>query len=232
MVPMLYLQDRLHTELQFTLFKITRNVKMTLNLFSMLFFPGLVLHELSHLITAFLLGVRTYKFRVFPEELPDGRIPLGYVAIETPDFIRGSMIGVAPLVFGGILVSYIGLKILKLDLLWDILLTVQWRHLSEQFNELYGQTPFWRWFYVMFAISTMMIPSDSDRVYWRRLISIVVGGVAIAWGAGYGSWMLENIVLPANNFLRSVAVVFGISGLVHLILLFPVVLLRKGLTRS
>ena len=50
-----------------------------MGIFSILFLPGVFLHEFSHFVMAKILRVRTGKFSIFPQSLPDGRLQLGYV---------------------------------------------------------------------------------------------------------------------------------------------------------
>lgn len=234
MVPMLYLQSRLRLELLLVFYRFTRSLKGAVNILSILFFPGLFLHEFSHFVSAFLLGIRAYKMRVFPEKQPDGSISLGYVEMEMPDFLRGSIIGLAPLFAGSTLTWYLGLKVLKLDILWETLLGVQWSSYPVKIAELYegGGVWLWLWGYFMVAISIMMVPSSSDLVHPKRLLAIAVGILAIALAAGYSAWILENIVPPLNDLFHRAASVFGMSAFLHLLLLFPAVLLRRGLYKA
>ncbi|HNB54005.1 MAG TPA: hypothetical protein PK530_18805 [Anaerolineales bacterium] len=172
--------------------------------------------------------------RVFPEQQPDGSIPLGYVEMEMPDILRGSFIGLAPLIAGSTLTWYLGLKVLKLDMLWLALLNERWSTYPAKLAELYSGEGYWIWLwgYVLIAVSIMMVPSDSDLVHPRRLFMITVGLLAIALAAGYSTWILENIVPYLNDLFRRVSYVFGMSAFLHLLLLFPAVLLRRGLYKA
>jgi len=231
LIPLLYLQRRLHGEMMAVFLLITRSEKIAMVLFSLLFFPGVVIHELSHWITAVLLGVHTGKIWLLPEQQPDGTLRLGYVEVTRPDFVRDSIIGFAPMVFGGLFVGYAGLYQLKFNLLWESMFNVEWKHLSETLSNLYSQTDFWLWFYLVFVVSAMMVPSPSDRYAWRSLILFTAMIFVFALAAGAGQWMIENMAPLVNEVFRSAAIVFGISNLVHLVLLFPTVLFRQGLNR-
>ena len=87
---------------------------MTLGLFSLLFFPGVLLHELSHFLMARLLGVRTGRFSLLPSLMPDGKLRLGYVETDETDLLRDALIGTAPLITGGAAVAYLGISRLGL----------------------------------------------------------------------------------------------------------------------
>lgn len=75
---------------------------------SILFLPGTILHELSHLIVATFVGLRTGKIQVFPEFLdhlgpPHAsslNVALGSVQVQKPNPIQGFLVGVAPFFTG------------------------------------------------------------------------------------------------------------------------------------
>ena len=97
-LPLVFLQRLLHREIQAVLIILTRNSQLTIGLFSVLFFPGIFLHELSHFLMAKLLRVRTGNFSLIPAALPNGRLQMGYVETEETDVVRDSLIGLAPLI--------------------------------------------------------------------------------------------------------------------------------------
>ncbi len=68
--PQLVLQRWLHREIQAVFLLLTRRAELALVLFSLLFFPGVLLHEASHYLTAFLLGVRVGGISLIPQVLP------------------------------------------------------------------------------------------------------------------------------------------------------------------
>ena len=76
-----------------------------------------------------------------------------------------------------------------------------------------------------------MMPSESDRHAWLELlISVgVLFGIALLFGAG--PWMLSNIAPRLSNFLSSVAVIFGLSAFVHILLILPSALIHKLLAQ-
>jgi hypothetical protein len=48
---------------------------------------------------------------------------------------------------------------------------------------------------------------------------------------GAGPWMLDNVAPVISNFLSSVAVIFGLSSVVHIVLVLPTALIHRLLTR-
>ena len=85
-------QRRLHYEIQAILLVITRRADIALALFSLLFLPGVILHETSHFVSARLLGVRTGRFSIIPQPLPDGKLRMGYVETASTDIVKGDLV--------------------------------------------------------------------------------------------------------------------------------------------
>src|SRR5262245_34235013 len=103
LVALPFFQRSLHREIQAIVLIGTRSPGITVGVFSLLFFPGIFLHEFSHLAMAKILGVRTGKFSLLPQTMPDGRLQMGYVEAAESDILRDSLVGAAPLITGTLL---------------------------------------------------------------------------------------------------------------------------------
>jgi hypothetical protein len=90
-----------------------------------------------------------------------------------------------------------------------------------------GVKDFFLWFYLTFAVSSTMLPSQSDRHAWLPLGLSILVLVALALFAGAGPWMMKNLAPPLDSFLQAVAILFGLSAVVHGILLLPVMLVHR-----
>ena len=231
LVPLIILQRLLHREIQAVFLILTRDARVTMGIFSILFLPGVFLHELSHFVMAKILGVRTGRFSIFPRSLPDGRLQLGYVETVRSDVVRDSLIGAAPLIVGTLFVAFVAIYHLEMRGLWDAARNSQFQLFWMGIRALPQVHDFYLWFYLAFAVSSTMMPSESDRHGWLELlISIaVLFGIALLFGAG--PWMLSTIAPRLSNFLSSVAVIFGLSVFVHILLILPTALLHKLLAR-
>lgn len=231
LAPLLLAQRWLHREIQYLFLLLTRRPAFSLGLFSLLLFPGVVLHELSHYLMARLTGVKTGRVSLLPGVMPGGKLRLGYVETYGADVVRDSLIGVAPLLAGGLAVAYLGLYRLGLAPLLPLLAAGDadsfWRGLLL----LPNLPDFWVWFYLAVAVSSTMLPSESDRRGWLPVLLALGFLLFLALLAGAGPWMLANIAPALNRALRSIAVVFGISLGLHLFLLLPLRLLRALVMR-
>lgn len=75
---------------------------LSINLLSFLFLPGVIIHELSHMLVAVILFVPVGNMEFTPKK-SEGGLKLGSIEIAKTDPIRRSIIGFAP-VFVGLMI--------------------------------------------------------------------------------------------------------------------------------
>ncbi|MEI6326656.1 MAG: hypothetical protein WCO78_00885 [Candidatus Roizmanbacteria bacterium] len=136
------------------LYKISRSDFFAKVGITILFFPGTVVHEMSHFFAAMLLNLRVRSANVLPVFEDDG-IKLGTVVYERKDPFRGILVGIAPL-FGGIAASW-GLVALLYLPLTDMPIV----HAII--------------YYLLFTITSMQFSSRQDLVDAIWLIPMVFG---------------------------------------------------------
>lgn len=231
LLPLVVLQRLLHREIQSVLLILTRSPQLAIGLFSVLFFPGVLLHELSHYLMARLLGVGTHGFSLVPDVTPDGNLQMGFVETEPTDIFRDSLIGLAPLIAGSLFVSYAGINRLQLLSLWQPLLSADFGLFLTSLGALPAVPDFYLWFYLAFTVSSTMLPSASDRLAWIPLAIWASLLLVLGILAGAGEWMLENLTPALNLFMNSASTLFGLSAGLHLALLPPVLFLHKAFAR-
>jgi hypothetical protein len=231
LIPMIYLQRFLQREIQAIFLLITHQADISMALFSLLFLPGVFLHEASHFITAQVLGVRTGRFSIIPRKMEGGRIRLGYVETAQTDFFRDALIGVAPLVAGGLFVAFAGVYRLGLDSIWISIIQGQLSAISQAIKTASAQPDFWLWFYLVFTVSSTMMPSESDRRGWLPVILVIAGTMGIILIIGVGPWLITNFGKAFLTAMNAVTLIFGITVMIHLIFLPPAWLIRKVISR-
>jgi hypothetical protein len=231
LVPLVYLERFLQREIQAVFLLITRQPEISMALFSLLFLPGVFLHELSHFLMAKLLDVPTGRFSIIPRKLDGGRIQLGYVETVSTDFVRDALIGVAPLVTGVSFVAVAGVARLGINALWEGILQGQLSSLSSILSSMTARPDFWLWFYLVFTISSTMLPSASDRRAWLPLIIVIILLLGVVLIAGVGPWLLSAIGSTLKSAINAILMVLGITVLIHLVLFPPIFFLRKLLSR-
>ncbi|MFC1996685.1 hypothetical protein ACFLXI_03635 [Chloroflexota bacterium] len=229
--PLLLLQRALHREIQSVFLLVTRRPEITVAMFSLLFFPGVLLHEGSHYLMAKILGVSTGRVSLIPESVEGNRLRLGFVETGETDIVRDALIGTAPLLLGGLFVAYAGIVQLDLLAVWNGISIGNTEAAIEGLKASFAVPDFWLWFYLTVAVSSTMFPSPSDRRAWLpvTLIVVLIVGLALLFGAG--PWMSENLLPALNDGLHGVAIVFAISLGVNLVVIIPTWLMRKILNK-
>jgi len=211
-LPCLYfLQRWIHRHLHGVALLLTGNKQWAIVLYAIVLFPGVLMHELSHWITAKLLGVKTGRFSVLPRSIADGSVQLGYVEYYKTSRlgpIRESLIGTAPLVTGTAVVILIAFKIFDIPTLSASIASGDYELLTNALSDLFETPDFLIWLYLLFAISNAMMPSSSDRRAWPAFALIMVVFAIILYLLGLADNFVESLVGPA-------ATVFGYLGFAY-----------------
>ena len=198
---------------------LTDDGQLALIIYFVLILPGVLLHEISHAVAAWLLRVRVRHLSIGIRRKGTGnKVALGSVDIARTDPIRGSLIGMAPLIAGCaaiLLISNWGLKLNGLSLggqaFWD------------ELRRAYEAPDFWLWVYLVLAIGNAMLPSAADRQSWS--VALLFG--AFATVILYFTGLLDTFSQPVARWAQSTAsqltYAFGVAVAVDLafaILLF------------
>jgi hypothetical protein len=231
MLPFFFIQIKLHQEVMMVCLLIMRRESAANLLFFILFLPGILLHEGSHWLTAKILKVHVGDFSLKPKMLKDGRIQLGYVETAQTDWLRDTLIGAAPVIFGMLLIAWIAIGRFNIITAWQTFTSFELATLWVILREIFQTPDFWIWFYLVFSISSMMLPSPSDRRAWLPLALIVLIIFGLLLLAGAGSWMQSYLLPGLNSFMANVAMCFWISLGMHFILLVPIWILKLILLR-
>lgn len=122
-------------------FHLTRNYTVAIQLLSILFLPGVILHELAHWLFASILFVPTGEIEFFPQAQGNS-VKLGSVQIAQTDPFRRFIIGIAPVIFG------LGVILLLFSFFLPSLFSFSWQ------TVLFA--------YIVFEIGNTMFSSKKD----------------------------------------------------------------------
>ncbi len=141
-------------ELQALSLLIFKTTKPGFIFYTLLVFPGVVVHELSHWLMAELLQVRTGKITLLPESyLPRQTNRLGSVKIAQTDPFRSLLIGFAPF-FSGV------------GLLFVLI------HLLSTISSFYPLG--YLYLYLIWVVSNSMLLSKSDIRAWPIFVFFLI----------------------------------------------------------
>lgn len=215
----LFFLSRLLTQKLYALFLLLfRARSVAVSAITLLLFPGTVIHELSHLFTAEILGVRTGKLTLAPESIRGENIKTGSVAIAATGPFRRAIIGLSPLFAGLLALSAISY------FLQQYFTTPQGPTLQLALS--YGLS-----FYFLFTISNSMFSSREDmRGFWPLAITLgLFIGAAYAFGLRIGleGRILEVVTIALSSLVQSLGLVLAVNGGLLLTLQVLIVLIRK-----
>lgn len=94
-----FFSQKLTSALSQLVFHLTKKDTFSIQVLSVFFLPGVIIHELSHWLMANLLFVQTGDIEFFPQKQGD-KVKLGSVQIAKTDFFRRFLIGIAPILGG------------------------------------------------------------------------------------------------------------------------------------
>ncbi len=203
-VPLFFLTRWLSLHLQGLGLLLSGSQQTAMLLHYLVLLPGVLLHEMSHLLAARLVGVKTRSISLRPKARRGGNIRFGAVTVAKSDPFRESWIGLAPLLTGTA----------------AILLLARWQFGVESLPALnpegIGQTlvsslqapDALLGLYLIFAISNAMWPSESDRQPWAAVLVFL----ALAAGMVYVAGLLPQILVELKRWV--------LTGVTHLAFAF------------
>jgi len=220
-------QRLLQKEIQVVLLLITGSTNLAIGIFSILLLPGVFIHEFSHFLMSILLRVPVLKISFVPEVTKKGRIRLGFVQTAKTDVVRDSLIGLAPFIVGLVLLAMIGASKFGINAIANQPIGEYSEIILSLIRQIPNVTDFGIWLYLAFAISTTMIPSESDRQSWKLIFIVLILVLTVVFVSGLGDWMMTQIYPTINKWLFSLGFILIGSEIVHMLLIIPVWLLRQ-----
>jgi len=189
---LLVIERWIHRHLQGAMLLLVGDREIAVVLYALPLMPGIVLHEISHALTARLLGVRAGRVSIGPR-LADGRIQLGFVPVEETDFVRASLIGLAPLLAGTAVILLIGYSVFDIGMMQQDFVNGDWAKAAKGLAETVKAPDVWLWLYLIFAVSNTMLPSESDREASMPILLFMGLVLVLAWVAGLGPRIVDYV---------------------------------------
>lgn len=175
-----------------------KNEKSIFAIISFIFFPGTIIHEMSHFFMAIILMLKVRGITIFPT-WEDGYIKLGSVVYEKGDYVRGVLVGIAPIIVG--LLFFWWISAVNIFPSNNVSLTI-----------LLG--------YLIFAVSSTMFSSKQDLVDLIFLIPFIVLGfiiiyifnikIQIPFNESMAKYVVEHIKTVNIYLLFSIGIQVGV----------------------
>ena len=223
----IFLQRWLHRHIQAFALALTGNPGFALRFLFYLLLPGIYLHEFSHYLAARLLFVQVKKFDIGIGRPRKQQVSLGSVQIARSDLLRESLIGAAPFIVGiGAILSIAG---------WGFGLSAETGFSLPQMMAQVRVNPrnwlTWLELYLIFAVSTAMIPSESDREPWRWVLAVSGVLIAILFLLGWMPQVPPDLVVLAQRILDGLTFALGIAAAVNLVVAMALLILERTVQR-
>ena len=185
--------------------------------------PGVILHESAHWLMARLVGLRTGKFRVWPNKQGD-YIGLGSVSVERSDVWRDSLVGIAPLLFGNLVLALIGWRVFATPALFDAMANARPADAVLMFAEGMRTADGLVWAYVIFTVGNSMMPSSSDRTSFKPVLLYSMLAAVVYVGVGLPLTPMTQLlgwVAPAIEIAVGALLFLLVLDVLILVLLWP-----------
>lgn len=227
-LPPLYLMQRwINRHLQGLGLLLTGGSDSATMIYFLALLPGIVLHELSHWLLAILLRVPVGKLSLWPKKKRRGQVRLGSVSVGASDPLRASLIGVAPLVMGSLVILAVGQLVLGVSDLGRLLLHGTWTDLWGELVAYWRVPDFLLWLYLIFAIANAMLPSESDRAAWPMMGLFLAGVTAVfvlVGGLSLVTARVKATFLAAAGYL---AYAFGLATVVDALFMILIAVVEE-----
>ena len=231
---LLLLQRWIQTHLHGISLLVTGKPERAIYFYAIILFPGVLLHELSHWITATLLGVRTGSISLLPRRDLDGSLQLGYVEYyrgKTLDPVRESLIGGAPMIAGTAVILLIGFKVFGVVDLARAVQSGDMDTVTFALANLFQTRFILLWIYLIFAISNAMMPSKSDRRAWPAFIISMIILAGIVYLLGLQSEIATGLARPVLAIFSYLGIAFSVAIGVDIFVMFILFVLEAIISR-
>lgn len=207
LILLFFLSKKLVNCLARIIYRFTRSHKVVVHALAVIFLPGTIIHELAHLLFAGVMLVRVGELNVIPE-IEGESVKLGSVQIGHTDPFRRTIIGVAPVLLGMILIFALFVLVkIGVSPWWQILLGL----------------------YFIFQIGNTMFSSKKDIEGSLLFIILTLALAVIVFVAVY--FLAPSLLTELNKINFDFAVPFFKQAAIYLIIPLSLDLLIILLTK-
>jgi len=204
-------------------FRISKSNTAAMAGITALLYPGTVVHELAHLVTAFIFFVPVKKLTLEPERSADGMIRAGSVEIAHVDLFRRTLVGIAPLLVGVIalwaITTYLLPPIPYVCNMLNIFCNEQYfsffsakqDHAPRDIFQFILST------YLVFSVSANMFSSKKDLDAARIVLPIIGGLLILAYLLGMPFTPVAEFLSAADSVIRVFINVLIIPLILHVL---------------
>ena len=223
LVLTIVLQQWLHRHIQGFVVMLTGNSGWAMKLLFYLLLPGILLHEISHYVAAKILMVHTSGIHLGIKPIKGNQISLGSVMIGRTDPLRESLIGIAPFVVGiGAIWAIAGYGF---DVWPEAGLT--YTQIIHRVTDYANDWTTWLDLYLIFAVSTAMIPSQSDREPWGPVITVLGLSALVFSLLGWTPRVPADLVQFARQMVSGLTLALGVAVAVNGVVAVTLWILEK-----
>ncbi len=186
-------------ELYFFLLRLLKSKNTVFGLLAFIFFPGTVIHEISHFFMATVLFLPVHEIKIIPS-WEGNHLTLGRVVYEKRDVFRGILVGIAPF-FGAMFFLWC----LKIYHLFPV-------HSYFQ-NFVFG--------YIVFTVSSQMFSSKQDLIdLWCIIpLLLLLGGIYYVSGVQIDFLFQQQTFTAILSFFHLINYSILLSIVINIILI-------------
>ncbi len=220
-----WLSLQISRHLQIVVYGITHSEDMANVLLFLILLPGIIIHEGAHWLTARLFGLKTSRFRVWPKRR--GKfLGLGSVSVQTAGIGIDSIVGLAPLIIGSLLIAIISHRIFNAASVTSAISVGRWQSLFDILINSARTADGALWGYLLFAIGNAMMPSASDREPVKPLILYVLLATVAYILIGLPLEPLRSIFFLVHPLLQSLNSAFFFIIIIDIAVLLGLLLIE------
>lgn len=224
LLAVVWLNHKIFIQTNLFAFYLTRSPQRAYILYFLLMLPGIVVHEGSHWIAAKLLGLRPGKFRVWPQT-KGKHLRLGSVTSRSGGIWLDSIVGLAPLAVGSLLIALIGQHVFSAGQIASALVQGDLEATFRLLGAALRQTDGPLWAYFLFTFANGMMPSAPDREPVKPVAVYVSLAILVYLLLGLPLEPFTGLLTVLLGPLQSISSTLLLTILLDLVVLLVVTLL-------